>query len=60
MSSTTTVFKRAPRSARDGYDHLSHLLHEFAALEPTDERRLDLRDELAAGYLPVVRHIAWR
>jgi RNA polymerase sigma-B factor len=54
------VSERAPRGAHDGYDHLTPLLYEFAALDPADRRRRALRDELAAGYLPVVRHIAQR
>ncbi len=57
---TASVSERAPRSARDEYDHLTPLLHEFAALEPTHRRRRMLRDELATAYLPVVHHIARR
>jgi RNA polymerase sigma-B factor len=60
VSSAASVSERAPRSAHDGYDHLTPLLHQFAAMEPADRRRRVLRDELATGYLPVVRHIARR
>jgi RNA polymerase sigma-B factor len=60
LSTMTSVHERAPRSAHDGYDHLTPLLHEFAATSPTDRRRRALRDELATGFLPVVRNIARR
>ncbi len=42
------------------YRHLAPLLLEFASLPPEDSRRAALREELVAGYLSVVKHIARR
>lgn len=44
----------------DGYEHLTPLLVEFAATAPEDARHRALRNELAAGFWPVVLHIARR
>lgn len=44
----------------DEYRHLAPQLAEFAATDPDDPRRRVLRDELAAGFWPVVVHIARR
>jgi RNA polymerase sigma-B factor len=49
----------APASST-GYDHLTHLLEEFAQLPADGERRTELRDRLVTGYLPVAQHIARR
>jgi RNA polymerase sigma-B factor len=43
-----------------GYGHLDPLLEEFASLAPDDLRRRVLRDELVAGFRPVVRNVAAR
>jgi RNA polymerase sigma-B factor len=51
---------RRERSRTDEYAHLAPLLDEYAALPANNPRRSALRDELVAGYLPVVRHIARR
>jgi RNA polymerase sigma-B factor len=59
MTSVATRTDDAPRS-HDDYGHLTPMLHEFAALPRTDPRRRVLRDRLAAGFLPVVHHIARR
>ena len=42
------------------YGHLTVLLAEFAELDASDPRRVELRAELVAGYLPVVQNIARR
>ncbi|MEQ3551388.1 SigB/SigF/SigG family RNA polymerase sigma factor [Pseudonocardia nematodicida] len=46
--------------AGDEYAHLDAPLRDFAATDPDDPERARLRDELAAGFAPVVRHIAGR
>ncbi len=43
-----------------GYEHLTPLFKEFAALPKDDPRRSRLRDELVTGHLPVAMHIARR
>jgi RNA polymerase sigma-B factor len=48
--------RRAERDYRD----LDPLVAEFARLDPDDPRHPALRDQLVAGFLPVVRHIAMR
>jgi RNA polymerase sigma-B factor len=47
-------------AAREDYTHLSHVFTEFAELPPGAPRRAALRDELVAGYLPVVQNISRR
>jgi RNA polymerase sigma-B factor len=42
------------------YGHLVPLLERYAALDPGDPVRDDLRDQLVRGYLPVAQHIARR
>ncbi|MDT7642579.1 MAG: polymerase sigma-B factor [Pseudonocardiales bacterium] len=49
-----------PGSGDDEYRHLYPLLAEYAASAPGDPRRVELRERLITGYLPVARHIAWR
>jgi RNA polymerase sigma-B factor len=49
-----------PGSGDDEYQHLYPLLTEHAASAPGDPRRVELRERLITGYLPVARHIAWR
>jgi RNA polymerase sigma-B factor len=51
---------RSRKEADRGYGHLAPLLSELASLPPDDSRRAELREELVAGYLSVVRHIARR
>jgi RNA polymerase sigma-B factor len=46
--------------SRDEYQHLQPLLDLYTTMSPDDPNRLDLRDRLVAGYLPVARHIARR
>jgi RNA polymerase sigma-B factor len=43
-----------------GYEHLTPVFVEFAALPPGDARRQALRDALIYGHAPVARHIARR
>ena len=42
------------------YGHLVPLLERYAALDPDDPERDELRDQLVRGYLPVAQHIARR
>lgn len=49
-----------PHPSDDGYEHLTPLLAEFAAMAPHDARHRALRNELATGFWPVVVHIARR
>jgi RNA polymerase sigma-B factor len=66
----TTVDHQSPGSATmdralgvkndTPYGHLTPLLAEFAMLAPDEPRRAQLREELVAGYLPIVQHIARR
>jgi hypothetical protein len=44
----------------DNYVHLDPLLEQLAELDAADPRRSAIRDKLVAGYLPIVRHIAYR
>lgn len=67
LSTTTTtvdavaVAEPAGRDpGRTGYEHLTPLFAEHAALPDGDARREALRDELICGYMPVARHIARR
>ncbi|RSM67814.1 SigB/SigF/SigG family RNA polymerase sigma factor [Kibdelosporangium aridum] len=45
---------------KNGYEHLTPLFHKLAALTDDDPRRIELRDELVTGHLPVAEHIARR
>jgi RNA polymerase sigma-B factor len=45
---------------RQNYDHLAPLFDELVDPGVSEERRKQVRDELAAGYLPVSQHIALR
>lgn len=45
---------------QDEYGHLTGTLAAYAEADPRSPRRLRLRDELVAGYLPVAHHIAAR
>lgn len=47
-------------SADTEYGHLVQLLTRYAALDPADPDRDELRDQLVRGYLPVAQHIARR
>jgi RNA polymerase sigma-B factor len=42
------------------YAHLAGVLIAYAEADPRSQRRIRLRDELVAGYLPVAHHIARR
>jgi RNA polymerase sigma-B factor len=48
------------RGSRGEYDHLMPMLAEHAKLAEGDPRRVELRDELVRGHLPVAQHIARR
>ncbi len=57
------VSQSPPRTdqSEDGtYGYLAPLLAEYTSLDRSDPRRRRLREELVAGYLPVVVHIAAR
>jgi RNA polymerase sigma-B factor len=47
-------------SADPEYGHLVPLLERYAALDPDDPERDELRDQLVRGFLPVAQHIARR
>ena len=49
-----------PTNSRGEYAHLDPLLARYAALSREDPRRRGLREELVAGFFPVVQHIARR
>lgn len=42
------------------YDHLVPLFDELAQLDPEDPRRVEVRDKLVTGHLPLAEHIAQR
>ena len=48
------------QSRDSDYAHLAPLFAEFAALPPDHPDRIELRNKLVTGYLPVVQHIARR
>ncbi len=43
-----------------GYEHLTPLFDQLAALDDGDPGRLDLRNKLVTGHLPLAEHIAAR
>jgi RNA polymerase sigma-B factor len=49
-----------PTRSRGEYAHLDPLLARYAAISREDPRRRGLREELVAGFYPVVQHIARR
>ncbi|HVW41921.1 MAG TPA: SigB/SigF/SigG family RNA polymerase sigma factor [Amycolatopsis sp.] len=57
-----TGFRAEPAkpTSSNEYEHLAHLFDEFAALDPNDPRRAELRDRLVTGHLPLAEHIAQR
>ncbi|PXY34975.1 RNA polymerase subunit sigma [Prauserella coralliicola] len=57
MTGSTT---RGSRSPSDDYEHLTPLFEEFVELAEDDPRRVELRDELVTGHLPLAEHIAQR
>lgn len=62
IASAPTDFRGSPGADHhdDEYGYLAPRLAEFTATAPGDPRRRVVRDELAAGYWPVVVHIARR
>lgn len=51
---------RRGKASSSGYDHLTTLFVELAALDENDPKRADLREELVTGHLPLAEHIATR
>ncbi len=50
----------APTDSRREYAHLDPLVARYTAMSCDDSRRRALREELVAGFFPVVEHIARR
>lgn len=52
--------RRDGTPGNSGYEHLTPLFVEMAALSEDDPQRNDLRDKLVTGHVPVAEHIAAR
>ena len=60
MTGTQSSRAREQESSATGYEHLTPMFDELAALPEDDPRRGELRNELVTGHLPLAEHIAAR
>jgi len=60
VTGTQSSRARDQESSATGYEHLTPLFDELAALPEDDPRRAELRNKLVTGHLPLAEHIATR
>ena len=60
MTGTQSSRARDQESSATGYEHLTPLFTEMAALPEGDPQRAELRNKLVTGHLPLAEHIAAR
>lgn len=60
MTGTQSSRARDQENSATGYEHLTPMFEELAALPDGDPRRADLRNKLVTGHLPLAEHIAAR